>query len=121
MDPTAGSRSSVCVGRCMYQPVRQEATATSAASQSPTQRDYWPTAGWRTAGPDQQRMDPAVLEDLNTAVPNFYPQVRSVLVIRHGYLVYERYWHGITASDGHDSRSVTKASSPRRMRSRGLR
>jgi CubicO group peptidase (beta-lactamase class C family) len=54
-------------------------------------------------------MDPAVLDDLNTAVPNFYPQVRSVLVIRHGYLVYERYWHGFTASDGHDSRSVTKS------------
>jgi CubicO group peptidase (beta-lactamase class C family) len=35
--------------------------------------------------------------------------VRSVLVIRHGYLVYERYWQGFTASDGHDSRSVTKS------------
>jgi CubicO group peptidase (beta-lactamase class C family) len=90
-------------------PVREEATATSAASPSPIQRDYWPTAGWRTAGPDQQGMDLAVLEDLNTAVPNFYSQVRSVLVIRHGYLVYERYWHGFTASDGHDSRSVTKS------------
>jgi CubicO group peptidase (beta-lactamase class C family) len=90
-------------------PVREEATATSAASPSPIQRNYWPTAGWRTAGPDQQGMEPAVLEDLNTAVPNFYSQVRSVLVIRHGYLVYERYWHGFTASDGHDSRSVTKS------------
>jgi CubicO group peptidase (beta-lactamase class C family) len=54
-------------------------------------------------------MDPAVLEDLNTSVPNYYPQVRSVLVIRHGYLVYERYWHGFTASDGQDSLSVTKS------------
>ena len=90
-------------------PVRDEATPTSAASPSPTQRDYWPTAGWRTAAPDQQGMNPAVLDDLNTVVPNFYPQVRSVLVIRHGYLVYEGYWHGFTASDGHDSRSVTKS------------
>ena len=90
-------------------PVRQDAPPTSAASQSPTQRDYWPTAGWRTADPDQQGMDPAVLEDLNTAVPNLYPQVRSVLVIRHGYLVYERYWQGFTASDGQDSLSVTKS------------
>ena len=90
-------------------PVRNEATPTSAASPSPTQRDYWPTAGWRTAAPDQQGMNPAVLDDLNTVIPNFYPQVRSVLVIRHGYLVYEGYWHGFTASDGHDSRSVTKS------------
>jgi CubicO group peptidase (beta-lactamase class C family) len=99
-------------------PVREEATPTnagsqatptSAASQSPTQRDYWPTAGWRTAPPEQQGMDPAVLDDMNTAVPNFYPQVRSVLVIRHGYLVYERYWQGFTASDGHNCASVTKS------------
>ena len=41
--------------------------------------------------------------------PNNYPQVRSVLVVRHGYLVYEHYWQGFTASDGHDSRSVTKS------------
>jgi CubicO group peptidase (beta-lactamase class C family) len=54
-------------------------------------------------------MDPAILDYLNTQVPTFYPQVRSVLVIRHGYLVYERYWHGFTASDGHDTLSATKS------------
>ena len=32
-----------------------------------------------------------------------------MLVIRHGYLVYERYWHGFTASDGYDCRSATKS------------
>ena len=32
---------------------RQEATGTSQASAGPTQRDYWPTAGWRTAAPDR--------------------------------------------------------------------
>ncbi len=90
-------------------PVRQEVTATSRPSAAQSQRDYWPTAGWRTATPDQQGMDPAVLDDLDTAVPDIYPQVRSVLVIRHGYLVYERYWQGFTAADGHDSRSVTKS------------
>ena len=54
-------------------------------------------------------MDPAVLDDLDTQVPDNYPQVRSVLVVRHGYLVYERYWQGVTASDGHNSFSVTKS------------
>jgi CubicO group peptidase (beta-lactamase class C family) len=54
-------------------------------------------------------MDPAVLDDVDTKVPDLYPQVRSVLVVRHGYLVYERYWQGVKASDGHDVRSVTKS------------
>ena len=54
-------------------------------------------------------MDPAVLDDLDTMVPDLYPQVRSVLVVRRGYLVYERYWQGVDASDGHDVRSATKS------------
>jgi CubicO group peptidase (beta-lactamase class C family) len=88
---------------------RQQATATSQASAGPIQRDYWPTAGWRTAAPDQQGMDPAVLDHLDTIVPDSYPQVRSVLVVRHGYLVVERYWRGVAADDGHNSFSVTKS------------
>jgi CubicO group peptidase (beta-lactamase class C family) len=84
----------------------QEATR---APEAPARPDYWPTAGWKTAAPAEQGMDPAVLDDLDTKVPEFYPQVRSVLVVRHGYLVYERYWQGVTAGDGHDVRSVTKS------------
>jgi CubicO group peptidase (beta-lactamase class C family) len=89
-------------------PDRQEATATTQAA-APAQRDYWPTAGWRAAAPAEQGMDPAVLDDLDTIVPAGYPSVRSVLVVRHGYLVVERYRQGVKASDGHDVRSVTKS------------
>jgi CubicO group peptidase (beta-lactamase class C family) len=99
----------VLAAACTTGTDRQEATATSQASAGPTQRDYWPTAGWRTAAPAEQGMDPAVLDDLDTIVPDSYPQVRSVLVVRHGYLVYERYWQGVDASDGHNSFSVTKS------------
>ena len=90
-------------------PNGRQPTATSQASAGPTRPDYWPTAGWRTAAPDQQGMDPAVLDELDTKVPDRYPQVRSLLVVRHGYLVYERYWHGLDAADGHNSHSVTKS------------
>jgi CubicO group peptidase (beta-lactamase class C family) len=90
-------------------PNGRQPTATSRASAGPTRPDYWPTAGWRTAAPDQQGMDPAVLDELDTKVPDRYPQVRSLLVVRHGYLVYERYWHGLDAADGHNSHSVTKS------------
>jgi CubicO group peptidase (beta-lactamase class C family) len=99
----------VLAAACTTGADRREATGTTRASAGPTQRDYWPTAGWRTAAPDQQGMDPAILDNLDTKVPEFYPQVRSVLVVRHGYLVYERYWQGVTASDGHNSYSATKS------------
>jgi CubicO group peptidase (beta-lactamase class C family) len=90
-------------------PDGRQAAATSQGSAGPTQRDYWPTAGWRTAAPKDEGMDPAVLDELDAKVAESYPQVRSLLVVRHGYLVYERYWHGLDASDGHNSHSVTKS------------
>jgi CubicO group peptidase (beta-lactamase class C family) len=91
-------------------PDGRQGTATSRPpSAGPTQRDYWPTAGWRTAAPNQQGMDPQVLDDLDTQVPERYPQVRSLLVVRHGYLVYEHYWQGFDAADGQEIHSVTKS------------
>jgi CubicO group peptidase (beta-lactamase class C family) len=95
---------------CTSPPNSRQATATSPGSAAPTQRDYWPTAGWRTAAPNDEGMDPAVLDELDTKVPESYPQVRSLLVVRHGYLVYERYWHGLDAADSHSvTKSVTSA------------
>jgi CubicO group peptidase (beta-lactamase class C family) len=87
-------------------PDRQEATATTQAA-APIQRDYWPTAGWRTAPPALVGMDPKVLAVLDTNVA-YHPQLRSLLVVRHGYLVYERYWHG-DAHSGQEAFSVTKS------------
>jgi CubicO group peptidase (beta-lactamase class C family) len=88
-------------------PDRQEATATTQASAAPIQRDYWPTAGWRTAPPARVGMDPKVLAVLDTNVA-YHPQLRSLLVVHHGYLVYERYWNG-DADTGQEAFSVTKS------------
>jgi CubicO group peptidase (beta-lactamase class C family) len=91
-------------------PSGQRSTVSSQQRPAaPSQRDYWPTSGWRTAPPKAQGMDPAVLATIAGNVASLYPQVRSVLVVRHGYLVYEHYWQGMTASDGNDVQSVTKS------------
>jgi CubicO group peptidase (beta-lactamase class C family) len=70
-------------------------------------RDYWPTAGWRTAAPKDHGIDTAPLGDALTRAA--YAHVRSVLLVRHGYLVFEHYRHGLDQSSGHDVRSVTKS------------
>src|SRR4029453_925538 len=54
-------------------------------------------------------MDPAGLATIPGNVSSLHPEVRSVLVVRHGYLVYERYWHGVDAADGQELQSVTKS------------
>jgi CubicO group peptidase (beta-lactamase class C family) len=72
-------------------------------------REYWPTAGWRTAAPKDHGMDPAALAAIEDQVPKAYSHVRSFLLVRHGHLVYEHYWRGLDQTSGHDVRSVTKS------------
>jgi CubicO group peptidase (beta-lactamase class C family) len=86
---------------------REQPAPTSRPAGVPAQRDYWPTAGWRTTPPAQVGMDPKTLAKLDTNAA-YHPQLRSLLVIRHGYLVYERYWDG-DASTGQEAFSVTKS------------
>jgi hypothetical protein len=56
----------------------------------------WPTSGWRTAAPQDQGMDPTALAGIDDQVRLAFPALRSVLVVRHGVLVFERYYHGAT-------------------------
>jgi len=56
-----------------------------------TRETYWPTQGWRTAEPADQDMDAAKLEEITTYVQSNGLAVDSVLVVRGGYLVYEKY------------------------------
>jgi Beta-lactamase len=95
-------------------PDRGQATATSRQpSAGPTQRDYWPTAGWRTAAPGDQGMDPQLPGDLDTQVPERYPQVRSRLVVRHGYWSTNATGTGSTPPTARSSTRSPRAS-PRR-------
>jgi CubicO group peptidase (beta-lactamase class C family) len=98
----AGLLAAACTSQQREQPAPTIRSAAVAG-----QRDYWPTAGWRTAPPAQAGMDPKVLAMLETNVA-YHPQLRSLLVIRHGYLVYERYWNG-DAGTGQEAFSVTKS------------
>jgi CubicO group peptidase (beta-lactamase class C family) len=86
---------------------RERPAPTHRPAGVPTQRDYWPTAGWRAAPPAQVGLDPEVLAKLDTNAA-YHPQLRSLLVVRHGYLVDERYWHG-DAGSGQEAFSVTKS------------
>jgi CubicO group peptidase (beta-lactamase class C family) len=86
---------------------RGRSTATSRPAAVAGPRDSWPTAGWHTAPPAAVGMDPTLVADLD-AKAAYHPQLRSLLVIRHGQLVYERYWHG-DAHTGQEAFSVTKS------------
>lgn len=55
--------------------------------------DYWPTDNWQTATPASQGMNPTMLTQMeqNIDAQPWGFALRSILIIRHGYLVYENY------------------------------
>jgi CubicO group peptidase (beta-lactamase class C family) len=75
----------------------------------PPERDYWPTDEWRTADPADHGFDADEIAEIERYVSDAYTNVRSIAIVRDGYLIYERYWQGFDADDGHDVRSVTKS------------
>jgi CubicO group peptidase (beta-lactamase class C family) len=81
----------------------------AAEATRPPEREYWPTDDWRTADPVDHGFDAEEVATIEGLVEDLYTSVRSILIVRNGYLVYERYWQGVDASDGHDIRSVTKS------------
>jgi CubicO group peptidase (beta-lactamase class C family) len=69
----------------------------------------WPTRGWQTAAPQDAGIDPSVLAGIDHGAHLTYPTLRSVLVVRHGRLVVERYYHGATPASYFNVFSVTKS------------
>lgn len=64
--------------------------------------------GWRTASPASQGMSGSLLDEAGDFADGF-PTMRSLLVVRNGYLVYERYYRGYGRDDRPVLRSVTKS------------
>ena len=53
---------------------------------------YWPGTRWRTALPAQAGMDSAAMASLSRDLrARRWPTLRSLLVVRHGYLVFNEY------------------------------
>lgn len=55
-------------------------------------REYWPTNGWRISTPEMQGMDSAKLEIADEFIQNRLPDAFSLLVVRNGYLIFEKYY-----------------------------
>jgi CubicO group peptidase (beta-lactamase class C family) len=54
-------------------------------------RDYWPTKEWKVSEPELQGVDSTKLEELSAFIQDELGMTTSILVARHGYIVYEYY------------------------------
>jgi CubicO group peptidase (beta-lactamase class C family) len=70
----------------------------------------WPTKTWTVATPTDQGLDPAPLEALVEGIrAGKVRDIHSLLVIKNGRLVLERYFDGYTAERLHMQQSVSKS------------
>jgi CubicO group peptidase (beta-lactamase class C family) len=72
-------------------------------------RAYWPTRGWREALPEDHGLDPENLHAAHDYLTEHVPHIDSLLVVRHGYLVYEHYGGQAGPSKLHNVKSATKS------------
>jgi CubicO group peptidase (beta-lactamase class C family) len=81
----------------------------NALCEQPKSREYWPTSGWKTSAPEQQSMDSAKLLIADEFIQNRLPDAFSLLVVKNGYLVFEKYYSWGSAEKYAVVHSVTKS------------
>ncbi len=76
-------------------------TATSAPK--------WSKEEWSISKPEDQGIHSDFLDKANTRILDNYPNVYSFLVVRNGYLVYEKYYQGMSENNSNPVYSITKS------------
>lgn len=71
--------------------------------------NYWPTQGWRSSAPESQGMDAQRMEAMLEAIEARDINLHSVLVIRNGYIVTERYYDSFDENRIGEIYSCTKS------------
>ncbi len=79
------------------------------AQVSATERDYWPTDEWQLSTPEAQGMSSSILNQTSTYIENGETLMHSILVIRHGYIVFEEYYSSYHKDRRHIIFSCTKS------------
>lgn len=97
---------------CSKTPAKGEPTAYSGqkvvqSMESILPPDYWPTAGWKTALPEEHGVDSASIAAM---VEDFKDHnVHSYVLIRDGYVLSEGYSQAVDADTRQPLYSVTKS------------
>lgn len=71
---------------------------------------YWPTDEWLKSIPEEQGMDSTQLNELLDYIADHYSRtIDSLIIARHGYIVFEEYPSGLSPDTLHVLHSVTKS------------
>lgn len=73
------------------------------------QTKYWPTTEWKTADPAILGMNSNMLSELEPVINSEYSNINGIVIVKKGYIAYEKYFNGYSPEDTHHVASVTKS------------
>ncbi len=100
------TRRTVLAGAAALAMPRIDTSAHVARQSSPA---AWPTNGWREGDPAEHGVDPLTLDAVAARAPEEVPAISALLAVRHGVLIFERYFGGLEPNTPINVRSVTKS------------
>ena len=71
--------------------------------------NYWPSEDWKAGDPALLGMSLELLSDLEMEISTRFRSINAFMVVKGGYLVFERYSSGLGPDDKHLVASVTKS------------
>ncbi len=74
-----------------------------------TQKAPFPTNEWSRAYPEELGVSSEMLDKADKRIKRDYPNIESMLVIKEGYLIYEKYYNSNHERKISDTYSVTKS------------
>jgi CubicO group peptidase (beta-lactamase class C family) len=85
------------------------ASCTAAKSSQTSGDGYWPTDTWRSSKPEKQGLNSKTLNTIDEYVKRDFPTTTSVLIVRNGSIVFERYYEPAKADELRPQFSITKS------------
>ncbi len=70
---------------------------------------YFPTEEWKTAQPSSVGMDEKKFLDMEPIIQSQYKNINGFIIVRKGYIAFEKYYNGYGHLDTHNVASVTKS------------
>ncbi|GIO08783.1 penicillin-binding protein [Brevibacillus reuszeri] len=70
---------------------------------------YLPTTEWQAVDPATAVIDAKKLAEVELLIKSDYGNINGIVVVRNGYLAYEKYFNGYGPDDTHHVASVTKS------------
>lgn len=80
-----------------------------STSQAEVSRDYWPTLDWQNTTPEEQGLDSNILDNIDETITDNLIEIDSVVIIKNGYIVYEKYYDYWNRFMRHTIQSCTKS------------